>query len=47
MAHAEVLAKEMGLHRIATNVFGDNATARSLYETRGYRETARQMAKDL
>ena len=47
MAQAEVQAKEMGLHRIALNVFGDNEVARSLYETSGYRETARQMAKDL
>ena len=47
MAQAEVQTKEMGLTRIALNVFGDNAVARSLYETSGYRETARQMAKDL
>lgn len=47
MAQAEVQAKEMGLPRIALNVFGDNEVARSLYETCGYRETARQMAKDL
>ncbi len=47
MAQAEIQAKEMGLGRIALNVFGDNSIARSLYETSGYRETARQMAKDL
>jgi len=47
MAQAEIQAKEMGLGRIALNVFGDNLVARSLYETSGYRETARQMAKDL
>ena len=47
MAQAEVQAKEMGLGRIALNVFGDNQAARSLYETCGYRETGRQMAKDL
>ena len=47
MAQAEIQAKEMGLGRIALNVFGDNSVARSLYETSGYRETARQMAKDL
>ncbi|MEP7059815.1 MAG: GNAT family N-acetyltransferase [Actinomycetota bacterium] len=47
MAEAEVQAREMGLTRIALNVFGDNAIARSLYGSSGYHETARQMAKDL
>ncbi|MEA2520718.1 MAG: hypothetical protein QOI81_364 [Actinomycetota bacterium] len=47
LAQAEVLATEMGLNRIELNVFGDNGAARALYESSGYHETARQMAKDL
>jgi GNAT superfamily N-acetyltransferase len=47
MAHAEIHAKEMGLGRIELNVFADNEVARSLYGSSGYRETSRQMAKDL
>ena len=47
MAEAELLAGKMGLSRIELNVFADNAVARSMYESSGYRETARQMAKDL
>ncbi len=47
MAEAELLAGQMGLSRVELNVFADNAVARSLYESSGYRETARQMAKDL
>ncbi|MEA2580756.1 MAG: hypothetical protein QOE83_1648 [Actinomycetota bacterium] len=47
MAQAEIHAKEMGLHRIELNVFADNEIARSLYGSAGYRETARQLAKDL
>ena len=47
MAQAELLAREMGLGRIELNVFADNAVARSLYESSGFHEMARQMAKDL
>jgi GNAT superfamily N-acetyltransferase len=47
LAQAEVLAREMGLNRIELNVFADNGAARALYESSGYHETARQMAKDL
>ncbi len=47
MALAEEQALNMGLHRIELNVFGDNAVAQGLYESSDYRETARQMAKDL
>ncbi|MGH2596890.1 MAG: GNAT family N-acetyltransferase [Actinomycetota bacterium] len=36
-----------GVTRIELNVFGDNDRARRLYETVGYAEIARQMAKDL
>ncbi|MEA2551135.1 MAG: hypothetical protein QOE25_904 [Actinomycetota bacterium] len=47
MKQAEKQARDMGLDRIALNVFGDNGAARALYESSGYHETARQMAKDL
>jgi ribosomal protein S18 acetylase RimI-like enzyme len=47
MEQAEIQAGEMGLRRIELNVFGDNVAARALYESSGYHETARQMAKDL
>lgn len=36
-----------GYARAGLNVFGDNEVARGLYESLGYREVARQMAKDL
>lgn len=47
MAQAEVHAREMGVGRIELNVFADNGVAKALYESSGYRETSRQMAKDL
>jgi ribosomal protein S18 acetylase RimI-like enzyme len=40
-------AREMGLSRIELNVSGHNAGARSLYESLGYREIARQLSKEL
>lgn len=43
----EEQARGAGIGRIGLNVFGDNAPARSLYESLGYRESARQMHKDL
>ena len=36
-----------GHRRVELNVFGDNATARHLYDSVGYVEMARQMGKDL
>jgi ribosomal protein S18 acetylase RimI-like enzyme len=36
-----------GVSRIELNVFGDNSPARRLYESAGYTEIARQMAKNL
>lgn len=43
----EAEARAAGISRIELNVFGDNERARHLYETVGYTEMARQMAKDL
>jgi GNAT superfamily N-acetyltransferase len=43
----EERAREMGIGRIELNVFGDNAGARRLYESLGYRESARQLFKEL
>ncbi|HEX6843969.1 MAG TPA: GNAT family N-acetyltransferase [Actinomycetota bacterium] len=40
-------AATRGYARAGLNVFGDNEVARGLYESLGYREVARQMAKDL
>ncbi len=45
LLEAEVRAA--GMSRVELNVFGDNERARHLYETSGYTEMARQMAKDL
>ena len=39
--------RAQGFTRIELNVFGDNLPARHLYESAGYTEMARQMAKDL
>ena len=36
-----------GVGELALNVFGDNARARHLYESLGYRVTAQQMSKSL
>lgn len=43
----EERARAVGLDRIELNVYGDNERARSLYESLGYRETARQLFKEL
>ena len=43
----EVEARTSGYRRVELNVFGDNATARHLYDSVGYVEMARQMGKDL
>jgi GNAT superfamily N-acetyltransferase len=43
----EERARSTGIGRIGLNVFGDNTTARTLYESLGYQESARQMHKDL
>jgi ribosomal protein S18 acetylase RimI-like enzyme len=43
----ETEARTADVSRIELNVFGDNEHARHLYETAGYTEMARQMAKDL
>jgi ribosomal protein S18 acetylase RimI-like enzyme len=47
MAILEGRARELGLDRIELNVFGDNHGARRLYDSLGYVETSRQMAKEL
>lgn len=47
LAAVEGLAKEAGASRIGLNVFGHNTPAIALYESRDYRVTAQQMAKDL
>jgi len=47
MEAAEDLAREMGGERLGLNVFGDNPTARGLYESIGYVEISRRMRKDL
>ncbi|MGZ4133015.1 MAG: GNAT family N-acetyltransferase [Actinomycetota bacterium] len=43
----EDAARAHGYAAAGLNVFGDNAVARSLYLSLGYREIARQLAKDL
>ncbi len=43
----EVEARASGYRRVELNVFGDNATAKHLYDAVGYVEMARQMGKDL
>jgi ribosomal protein S18 acetylase RimI-like enzyme len=43
----EERTRAAGLGRIALNVYADNARARSLYESLGYQEIARQLYKDL
>ena len=47
MVLAEQEARRHGLNAIALNVFGQNAVARSLYTSLGYRETSVQMRKEL
>ena len=43
----EERARAAGVGRVALNVYADNSPARSLYESLGYAESARQMHKDL
>ena len=40
-------ARSRGFTSAGLNVYGDNVVARHLYETMGYGETSRQMAKSL
>jgi len=47
MLFAEEEARRRGISRISLNVFGGNETARSLYRSLGYEETAVLMRKDL
>jgi ribosomal protein S18 acetylase RimI-like enzyme len=47
MRLAEEQARRNGLHALALNVFGQNAIARTLYSSLGYRETSVQMRKEL
>jgi ribosomal protein S18 acetylase RimI-like enzyme len=47
MTLAEEEARRNGLHALALNVFGQNAIARGLYSSLGYRETSVQMRKEL
>jgi ribosomal protein S18 acetylase RimI-like enzyme len=47
MRLAEEEARRNGLHALALNVFGQNAIARTLYSSLGYRETSVQMRKEL
>jgi ribosomal protein S18 acetylase RimI-like enzyme len=47
MRLAEEEARRTGLHALALNVFGQNAIARALYSSLGYRETSVQMRKEL
>jgi ribosomal protein S18 acetylase RimI-like enzyme len=47
MLLAEEEARRRGISRISLNVFGGNETARSLYRSLGYEETAVLMRKDL
>jgi len=47
MRLAEEEGRRNGLHALALNVFGQNAVARALYSSLGYRETSVQMRKEL
>ena len=47
MLRFEQEARARGYSRAGLNVFGDNEGARRLYESLGYRESARQLHKDL
>jgi ribosomal protein S18 acetylase RimI-like enzyme len=47
MRLAEEEARRTGLHALALNVFRQNAVARTLYSSLGYRETSVQMRKEL
>jgi RimJ/RimL family protein N-acetyltransferase len=41
----EACARQLGAKRVALNVFGGNAVARSLYASLGYAEEAVRMGK--
>jgi ribosomal protein S18 acetylase RimI-like enzyme len=47
MLALEAAVKPMGAKRLALNVFGDNTTARHLYESLGYEPSAISMRKDI
>lgn len=47
MELAEAEARQLGLDRIALNVFGRNEVARNLYRSLGYEENAVSMSKQL
>ncbi|MFI7284967.1 GNAT family N-acetyltransferase [Micromonospora chersina] len=47
LAAVEALAREAGALRLGLNVFGDNTSAISLYQSCGYEVTTQQMAKRL
>jgi ribosomal protein S18 acetylase RimI-like enzyme len=47
MLLAEEAARSLGATELGLNVFGQNAVARSLYESLGYQTTAVQMRKPL
>ncbi|MFL5942455.1 MAG: GNAT family N-acetyltransferase [Gaiellaceae bacterium] len=47
MLLAEDEARRRGIGRVALNVFGGNAAARSLYRSLGYEENAVSMSKKL
>ena len=47
MLFAEDEARRLGIDRVALNVFGGNAVARSLYRSLGYEEDAIAMSKTL
>lgn len=47
LATVENLARQAGARRLGLNVFGHRTPAIALYESRDYRVTAQQMAKEL
>ncbi len=47
MLAGEEECRRLGYHQLDLNVFGDNSTAISLYESLGYTVTSQQMRKDL
>jgi len=47
MDRFEAEARAGGYRRVELNVFGDNPTAKHLYDSMGYVEMTRQMGKDL
>jgi ribosomal protein S18 acetylase RimI-like enzyme len=47
MLAGEEECRRLGYHQLDLNVFGDNSTAISLYESLGYTVTSQQMRKEL